>query len=142
MTRKIFLYSDGGAKGNPGPAGIGFIILDERGFKVTQQGKFIGEATNNQAEYQAVIEGLSTIGQILKNKGDLEVHCLLDSQLVVEQLNQRYKIKDENLKQLFWQIRDLILSLGGRVIFEHISREQNKQADKLVNLAVQERDDV
>ncbi|PIR71018.1 MAG: ribonuclease H, partial [Candidatus Nealsonbacteria bacterium CG10_big_fil_rev_8_21_14_0_10_40_24] len=112
-----------------------------RGFKVTQQGKFIGEATNNQAEYQAVIEGLKKIKDISKNNLT-EVRCFLDSKLVVEQLNQKYKIKDENLKQLFWQIRDLILSLGGRVIFEHISREQNKQADKLVNLAVQKRGDV
>ena len=141
MKNKYFIYTDGGAKGNPGPAGIGIVILDERGFKVTQQGKFIGEATNNQAEYQAVIEGLKKIKDISKNNLT-EVRCFLDSKLVVEQLNQKYKIKDENLKQLFWQIRDLILSLGGRIIFEHISREQNKQADKLVNLAVQKRGDV
>jgi len=71
---------------------------------------------------------------------NFKVICLFVLFIIIKLLV--YKIKDENLKQLFWQIRDLILSLGGRIIFEHISREQNKQADKLVNLAVQKRGDV
>lgn len=133
---KITIFSDGGARGNPGPAGIGCVIQTQDLFKIS---KYIGEATNNQAEYQAVIEALKWVKDNRDKQEDLEIEFFLDSELVVEQLNQRYKLKNEGLKPLFWQVRELILQLGGKVTFKYISREKNKEADKLVNLAIDKR---
>lgn len=152
---KIVIFSDGGARGNPGPAGIGAVLrfLDKETKRQKEEkiSKYIGKTTNNQAEYQAVVEALSwvknqfpsnqlgTTYAVGSNKlEDLEIECFLDSQLIVEQLNQRYKLKNEGLKPLFWEIRDLVMSLGGKVIFKYIPREQNKEADRLVNKAIDE----
>jgi len=138
---KIVIFSDGGARSNPGPAGIGIIIkilpVTSNKLPVTIS-KYIGTATNNQAEYQAVAEALKWIKENVK-EADLDIECFLDSELIVEQLNQRYKIKNEGLKPLFWEIRDLIMALGGKVSFKYIPREQNKEADKLVNEAIDKR---
>ena len=131
---KFFVYTDGGARGNPGPAAIGIIIYNEDKKKIAEFSKFVGSRTNNQAEYLAVIEALKKIVEIPDNNP--EVHCLLDSELVVEQLNQRYKLKNEGLKPLFWEIRELVMKLGGKIQFEYISRNKNKLADKLVNEAL------
>lgn len=134
----IIIYSDGGARGNPGPAGIGAVIerkLEDESRKTDKISKYIGTATNNQAEYQAVIEALTWVKENI-NEPDLEIECLLDSELIVEQLNQRYKIKNEGLKALFWQIRDLVMTLGGKISFKYIPREKNREADKLVNKAL------
>lgn len=133
---QIKIFTDGGSRGNPGPAGIGILIkIDNQSSRESDNpikiSKYIGEATNNQAEYQAVIEALKWISENIKE--DVEAEFFLDSQLVVEQLNQRYKLKNEGLKPLFWEIRDLIMKVGGKVTFAHIRREQNKIADKLVN---------
>jgi len=133
---QIKIYSDGGARGNPGPAGIGIVVIsqkDKETKRLIEISKYIGETTNNQAEYQAVIGALSWV---LENLKDVEIKCFLDSELIVEQLNQRYKIKNEGLKPLFWQVRDLILKLGGRVQFIYIPRDKNHEADRLVNLAI------
>jgi len=129
---KIIIYSDGGARGNPGPAGIGCVIQTDN---VKEISRYIGEATNNQAEYQAVIEALKWVQENIQ-ESDKEIEFYLDSELVVEQLNQRYKLKNEGLKPLFWQIRELVMRLGGRVTFAYIPREQNKEADRLVNQAI------
>jgi len=135
---QVTIYSDGGARGNPGPAGIGAVIeirdgkIENRDHKIS---KFIGNTTNNQAEYKAVIEALAWVKDNIKAK-DLEIKCFLDSELIVEQLNQRYKLKNEGLKPLFWQIRDLVMSLGGKISFKYIPREKNHQADKLANEAI------
>ncbi|MFA6492970.1 MAG: ribonuclease HI family protein [Patescibacteria group bacterium] len=145
---KIIVYSDGGARGNPGPAGIGCVIQaqneKDKVENLAEISKYIGVATNNQAEYRAVVEALNwLIANYDVNdtsKVLLEVEFFLDSQLVVEQLNQRYKLKNEGLKPLFWQIRDLVIKLGGKVTFCHIPREQNKKADKLVNLAIDKKE--
>ena len=134
---KITIFSDGGARGNPGPAGIGIVIKDK-----IEISKYIGTATNNQAEYRAVIEALNWIIENYPNhltatsEVAVEVEFFLDSQLVVEQLNGNYKLKNEGLKPLFWEIRELIMKLGGKVTFKYIPREQNKEADKLVNKAL------
>ncbi|MGA2667240.1 MAG: ribonuclease HI family protein [Patescibacteria group bacterium] len=130
---QIKIFSDGGARGNPGPAGIGVII--DAVEKKHEISKYIDEATNNQAEYQAVIEALSWVKENLETD-NLEIECFLDSELIVEQLNQRYKLKNEGLKPLFWQVRDLVMNLGGRVTFKYISRERNQKADQLVNIAI------
>ncbi len=132
---KVFINSDGGARSNPGPAGIGAVIrFNGREQKISH---YIGEATNNQAEYRAVIEALKWVKVNLSSE-DLEIEFLLDSELIVEQLNQRYKIKNEGLKPLFWEVRDLVMNVGGKVQFKYISREKNYDADKLVNQAIDE----
>lgn len=148
---KIDIFCDGGARGNPGPAGIGYVIQNEEcrmqnvECRIFENSKYIGDATNNQAEYRAVIEALKYVQSNQKNltsevggKGseDLEIECFLDSELIVEQLNQRYKLKNEGLKPLFWEIRDLVMSLGGKITFKYIPRDQNKEADRLVNEAL------
>ena len=133
---KIIIYSDGGSRGNPGPAGIGILIkYKSTKYEEEKISKYIGETTNNQAEYRAVIDGLQWVKENIKEP-EIEIAFYLDSELVVEQLNQRYKLKNEGLKPLFWQVRDLIMQLGGRVTFSYIPREQNKIADKLVNAAI------
>ncbi len=136
---QIIIYSDGGARGNPGPAGVG-VAIEIRNpkseiRKSKKISKYIGEATNNQAEYKAVIEALSWVTENYREK-EIEIKCFLDSELIVEQLNQRYKIKNEGLKPLFWQVRELVLKLGGKISFEYIPREKNKEADRLANLAM------
>lgn len=150
---KIIIHTDGGARGNPGSAGIGAVIESQFSISNLQFpikiSKYIGEATNNQAEYRAVIEALKWVEENRPPKNltntyevkvdgseDLEVECFLDSELIVEQLNQRYKIKHEGLKPLFWEVRDLVMQLGGKVTFKYIPREQNAKADKLVNEAI------
>lgn len=130
--RTIIVHTDGGSRGNPGPAGIGVVI--EFDANTEEISACIGIATNNQAEYQAVIHGLTWVKENIKD--DMTVECLLDSQLVVEQLKGNYKMKNEGLKPLFWQIRELIIDLGGKVTFTHIPREENAEADRLVNKAL------
>lgn len=128
---KLTIYTDGGARGNPGPAGIGCVILDEQGNAVAEISKCIGEATNNQAEYQALIAGLTKA----KELGAREIDFFLDSELVVKQLNREYRVKDKELALLFVQAYNLTLGFK-KVIFKHIRREKNELADRLVNLAL------
>lgn len=131
---EIVLYVDGGARGNPGPAGIGVVI--ERSGKVVQEiAESLPPMTNNQAEYRALIRGLEEIIQQKKVQG-MGVRVYLDSQLLVEQLNLRYKVKNKDLQDLFWRVRELTMKLGGRVVFSHVPRGKNARADKLVNLAI------
>ena len=130
----IVIKTDGGSRGNPGPAAIGYVIQNAN-CKIFEDAKYIGVATNNIAEYTAVIKALEWVKENIQDD-DIVIDFFLDSQLVVEQLNQRYKLKNEGLKPLFWQIRELIMELGGAVSFKHIPREENKEADKLVNRAL------
>lgn len=138
----IKIYSDGGARGNPGPAGAGVVVYNQKNQIIKKIAHYLGEMTNNQAEYQAVIIALDEVIQMSKNSNtakyyrNVTIECFLDSELIVEQLNQRYKIKNEGLKPLFWQVREQVMKLGGRVTFAYIPREQNKEADKLVNEAI------
>jgi len=128
---KITIYSDGGARGNPGPAGIGAILYDEQKKVVAEVSEYLGEATNNQAEYKAIIAGLKKA----KELGVDEADCYLDSELVVKQLNREYKVKNKDLAPLFLEIYNLNLSFK-KVIFTHIPREQNGEADRLANEAM------
>ncbi|MFA5047726.1 MAG: ribonuclease HI family protein [Patescibacteria group bacterium] len=127
--KKAILHTDGGARGNPGPAGIGAVLkIDE---ETHEYKKYIGETTNNQAEYQALILGLEKA----KEHGATEVECLLDSELVVKQLNREYKVKDKDLGLQFVKVWNLMQGFK-KVSFKHIFREQNKEADRLVNEAI------
>ena len=127
---KIKLFTDGGARGNPGPAGIGAVIKD--GEKtILEANEYIGETTNNQAEYKALILGLEKAKELKAE----EVECFLDSELVTKQMNREYKVKNKELAPLF--VKAWNLSLGfKKIIFNHIYREKNKEADKLVNEAI------
>ncbi|OGF23743.1 hypothetical protein A3H09_02665 [Candidatus Falkowbacteria bacterium RIFCSPLOWO2_12_FULL_45_13] len=128
---KLTIYTDGGARGNPGPAGIGAVILDQRGSAVKEISQYIGEATNNQAEYQALLAGVNAA----KALGARELEVFLDSELVVKQLNREYRVKDKDLAPLFVKVYNLTLGFK-KVIFKHIRREKNELADRLVNLAL------
>jgi ribonuclease HI len=128
---KLTIYTDGGARGNPGPAAIGVVIFDAAGKKIKSLGKYIGTATNNEAEYQALIAGL---GLALELNAD-ELECFLDSELVVKQLTGQYKVREERLKQLVMDVLRLKNKFK-KISFHHLLREKNKLADKLVNDAL------
>ena len=127
----IYAYFDGGARGNPGPAGYGVHIVDDQGNVLSEQHGSLGIATNNVAEYRGVIAALQWAVEH-------EVHSLTvrgDSQLIVEQMRGNYKVKNEGLKPLYLQARLLVMQIGD-VRFEHVRREQNKDADRLSNLGM------
>lgn len=130
---KIVIHTDGGARGNPGPAAIGIVISDER-LVIKKYSEYLGQATNNQAEYQAVIFALKKVKALFGKKKAkiMEIEIRLDSELITKQLNHQYKIKEKNLQPLFIKIWNLILDFG-QVSFKYISREENKEADRLVN---------
>lgn len=130
-NEKLTIFTDGGARGNPGPAGIGAVILDEEGKVAAEISKYIGQATNNQAEYKALIAGLAKA----KELGGREIEVFLDSELAVKQLNREYRVKDKDLAPLFVQAYNISLGFK-KIIFKHISRQKNKLADKLVNMAL------
>lgn len=128
---KLKTFTDGGARGNPGPAGIGVVIKDESGEVVYKKGKYIGKTTNNQAEYQALIFALEKAHELKAT----EVACYLDSELVVKQVKGEYKVKEPTLAMLYlkvWNLKNKFSSIS----FHHIYREKNVEADALVNLAL------
>ena len=128
---KLIIYTDGGARGNPGPAGIGAVLYDEQKNIIAEISEYIGEATNNQAEYKAVAAAIAKA----KELGAKELDFYLDSELVVKQLNREYKVKNKGLAPLFVQIYNADLSFK-KVSFSHVRREMNKEADRLANLAM------
>ena len=133
---KLIIYTDGGARGNPGPAGIGAVLYDPltssgQVKKIAEVSEYIGKTTNNQAEYKAVIAGLEKAKQL----GAKEAEMYLDSELVVQQLNQKYKVKNKDLAPLFVKIWNLSINFK-KVTYQHIPREKNKEADRLANLAM------
>ncbi len=134
---KIIVYTDGASRGNPGPASYGFTISDGNRKLLYEEGKDIGITTNNVAEYTGVYEALKYIkGKY--GKHTLEVELYADSKLVVEQLSGRYKMKSPNLKPIFEKIKILAMELGG-VIHTHVPRIHNSAADRLANLALDNR---
>ncbi len=129
--KKFIIYTDGGARGNPGPAGIGAVVYNESKEIVAEISQFLGVATNNQAEYKALIAGLKKV----KELGGEELDVYMDSELVVKQLKREYKVKDKDLAVLFLEVYNLSLSLK-KVNYTHVRREFNKEADKLANMAM------
>lgn len=125
------IFSDGGARGNPGPAAIGAVISSEDGKVLEEISKTIGETTNNQAEYQAIIAGLEAAEKL----GAEAVECFLDSELVVKQLKHEYKVKNKELAPLFVKVHNLSLKFK-KISYTHVPRERNKEADRLVNEAL------
>ena len=128
MANKTIVYADGGSRNNPGPSALGVVVADDKGKILKEYSRYLGEATNNQAEYEAVIFALQKAKQLkIKN-----VELRVDSELIGKQLLGKYKIKDADLKPLFIKAWNLRLDFE-KVDIKIIPREQNKKADKLVN---------
>ncbi len=127
------MYADGGSRGNPGPAGIG-VVIERDGKAVGKYGERIGERTNNEAEYEAVIFALKKLKHLFgkQKTRDLEVEVKMDSELVARQLGGKYKIEEERLFPLFIKIWNLKMDFG-HISFTEIPREKNREADRLVN---------
>lgn len=134
---KILIHTDGGSRGNPGPSAIGAVIEIVDGTPaaiVKEYGEYIGHATNNEAEYQAVIFALKKLKQLIgkekAGKSKIEIH--IDSELLERQLNGHYKIESPKIQHLFLELWNLKVDFG-EVTFKHILRDKNKEADRLVN---------
>jgi len=125
---KVSLYTDGGARGNPGPAGIGVVIKNKGGQTIKEIGKFIGNTTNNEAEYRALIEGLVAC----LDKTISEVGCYSDSKLVVNQLNGDFKVKNAKIRTFYKEVKRLERNFD-KVTYTYIPRDKNTEADSLVN---------
>ena len=137
--QKIIVYTDGGARGNPGPAGIGVLVLNTDNSVLKEIKIAIGEQTNNYAEYKAVEEALRFLKQHFgKKTKELIIEMRLDSELVERQLNHQYQIKDDNLIPLFVSVHNLRVANFPHLSFIHIPRDQNKEADRLANEAIDE----
>lgn len=135
---KIIIYTDGGSRGNPGPAAAGVVICNDKDQASKKYSEFLGEnLTNNQAEYMAVIFALKKTKALFGKKKvkKMEVFLKSDSELLVSQLNGEYKILDDKIKPLFIDVWNLKLDFG-KVEFSHIKREKNKEADLLANKAL------
>ena len=130
-NKKLIIYTDGGARNNPGPAGIGAVLMSEDEKAIARISEYIGNTTNNQAEYRAVIAAIKKA----KELGAEELNFYLDSELVVKQLNREYKVKDMDLALLFVQIYNISLSFK-KITFNYIPSEMNEEADRLANEAM------
>jgi len=130
-TNRMAINADGASRGNPGPAAIGATIKDEQGGLIARISRPIGRATNNQAEYRAVIAALHEAVRLGAQKVDIR----LDSELVVRQLSGRYRVKNATLKALYQEAKGL-LELLETVTIRHVPREQNREADRLANMAL------
>jgi len=128
---KATLWTDGGARGNPGPAAFGYVLESENGTVLAAHGEAIGTATNNVAEYRALVAGLGKAAEL--GVGELEV--VSDSELLVKQMRGEYKVKNETLRGLFEEASDLAKRLGS-VQYTAVRREHNELADRLVNEAL------
>lgn len=132
----ITVFTDGGARGNPGPAALGVYITDEKGNVLAKIGKYLGKTTNNIAEYKAILEAFDWL---LKNKDHTKfkkVMFFMDSQLAASQLTGIYKIKNNTIREIVFEIRTKENQLNVPITYNHIPREKNTEADLLVNLTL------
>lgn len=132
MNENLKIFSDGGSRGNPGPAACAFVV-ENKGKLIFSQSKFLGKQTNNVAEYYAVIIALKWLMKYLKNNKLPQIDFYLDSLLITNQLKGKFKIKNENLRNLFFTIKDLEKNIKSKINYSHVYREKNKMADFLVN---------
>lgn len=131
--RQVTIYTDGAARGNPGPAGLGVVVLDERGKILSELARYIGETTNNQAEYHGLLAGLEEAARL----GARGVRVRMDSELVVRQLSGTYRVKSPDLLPLFQRVRTWRARFQSFEV-KHVSREENRRADALANAAIDE----
>lgn len=136
-SEKLIVYTDGGARGNPGPAALGVVIQDAKGHTIKKYGEALGVKTNNEAEYLAVVSALKKIkalygGAKIKK---MTIDMRMDSEFVMKQLNGEYKIEEERLFPLFIKVWNLRMDFG-KIYFAHVPREKNHEADRMVNEAL------
>lgn len=136
--KRMRMYADGGSRGNPGPAASGFVLFEfdesgEQGEKIFEHGEYLGVATNNQAEYTAIVLGLKKAREL----GAESLDVRLDSELAVKQLNGEYRVKNPDLAKIFLQVYNLRPHFR-EIRFTHVRREFNKEADAMVNKALDE----
>ena len=131
---KVVIYTDGGARNNPGPAGVGVVIKD--GTKKIELKKYIGERTNNFAEYEAVVLALTEAKK--RGLAGREIEVRMDSELIQRQLTNEYQVKEETLWPQYMKVHNLLVANLEHIRFVHIPREENKEADRLVNEAIDE----
>jgi ribonuclease HI len=130
------IFADGGARGNPGPAGSGAVVKDQDGTVIIKVSEFLGHTTNNVAEYTGILRALEQLGNRLgSDASSADITIKMDSMLVVKQMNGEYRIKHPNLIPLASRVKELSRQFGS-VSFSHVYREQNKEADKLANEAM------
>ena len=134
---KLIIHTDGGSRSNPGPAASAYVFTDQSGKVMEAKSFFIGKATNNQAEYTAVIKALQAAKQFSKSV----ITLYSDSELLVKQIKGQYKVKNKNIRPLFDKVVKLLADFHD-CRFVHLKRESNKHADKLVNLALDRQQDV
>lgn len=131
--KKIIIYTDGGSRGNPGPAAIGVVFCNEKDQIIKKYSEYLGEMTNNEAEYQAVIFALKKFKQVFGKKlaQNTEIELRSDSELLIKQLNGQYKILEPKIQHLFINLWNLRLDFK-KVRFKLIPRSKNREADRLV----------
>ena len=136
-NQKIITYTDGGSRGNPGEAALGVVICDEKGNIIKEYGERLGIKTNNEAEYAAIVSALRKIKALFgkEKTKKIEVEMRMDSELAMKQLSGQYKIESEKIIPLFVAVWNLRLDFA-KVSFSHVPREKNKEADKMVNEAL------
>ncbi len=135
--KRLIIYGDGGSRGNPGPAAIGVVVCNKKGEVIKKYSQYLGEFTNNEAEYQAVIFGLKKVKALYgkKEAKNSEIEVRSDSELLVKQLQGKYKILDSKIQPLFLKVWNLKIDFK-KVKFIFISRQENQEADRLVNEAL------
>jgi len=130
----LILHSDGGSRGNPGPAGAGAVLYDEQGQEVAALSRYLGRTTNNEAEYQALLMGLRRAQEL----GAQRLTVKMDSELIVRQLEGKYRVKAPGLKPMYDEAKRLLQGFAS-VTIQHVRREFNKRADELANQAMDQR---
>ena len=141
MSENLIINTDGGARGNPGPAAVGVVIKTENDKIIKRISRNIGITTNNEAEYQALITALEYLAE---NSGNLSlksvktIKIFIDSSLIVNQVNGLFKVKNSRLREHIYRIRELEQEIPVSIVYNLIPREKNRQADQLVNLALDE----
>jgi ribonuclease HI/probable phosphoglycerate mutase len=128
------LFTDGASRGNPGEAGAGSVLLESNGQELAARSLYLGQCTNNVAEYKALLLGVQSALEL----GCARLEIFLDSQLIVRQLQGQYKVKHPTLKPLFFEVQDLLARMESWSVV-HVPREQNKRADALANLGIDEK---
>lgn len=134
-SAKITIFTDGGARGNPGPAGAGAVIYKD-GVEVGHVSKYLGIQTNNWAEYEALVLVLREASKIFGSPVSEKVHMKMDSELIVKQMKGEYRVKNPELKKQHDRVRLLILESFPNITFSHVPREENKVADRYANDAM------
>lgn len=134
---KLIIYTDGGSRGNPGPAALGIVIQDTSGKLIKEYGEALGVRTNNEAEYEAVIFALKKVKALFgkEKTKTMALDVRMDSELVMKQLTGQYKVEEEKLFPLFIKIWNLKMDFGA-ITFMYVPREKNKDADRMVNEAL------